>query len=74
MVGEIGRNEIDAVTISIISKKKKKKKNPFYFPCKNELLDVTKIFPIGCLPIYLKTVYTNNSSAFEKIWRVSLYF
>ena len=34
---------------------------------------VTEIFPIGCLPIYLTAVYTNNSSAYDKIWRVSLY-
>ena len=31
MIGEIGGNEIDAVTVCIISKQKK---NPFYFPCK----------------------------------------
>ena len=39
MVGEIGKSEIDAVTVSIISKKKKKKKNPFYFPCKMNCYD-----------------------------------
>ena len=36
MFGEIGGNEIDAVTISIISKKKKKKS--FLFSLQNELL------------------------------------
>ena len=34
MVGEIGGNEIDAVTVSIISKKKKS----FLFSLQNELL------------------------------------
>ena len=36
MVGEIGVNGIDAVTVSIISKKKKKKS--FLFSLQNELL------------------------------------
>ena len=35
---------------------------------------VTEIFPIGCLPIYLTAQYTNNSSAYDKICWVSLYF
>ena len=41
MIGEIGGTEIDAVTVSIISKnkKKKQKKNPFYFPCKMNCYD-----------------------------------
>ena len=34
---------------------------------------VTEIFPIGCLPIYLTAQYTNNSSAYDKIWGVSFY-
>ena len=37
MIGEIGGNEIDAVTVSIISKQKKK--NPFYFPYKMNCYD-----------------------------------
>ena len=91
MVGEIGKSEIDAVTVSIISKKKKS----FLFSLQNELLwllipnspllfhrvigygdiqvVVTEIFPIGCLPIYLIAQYTNNSSAYDKIWWVSFY-
>ena len=43
MIGDIGGNEIDAVTVSIISKQKKKKqkqkKIPFYFPCKINCYD-----------------------------------
>ena len=91
VVGEIGGNEIDAITISIISKKKKS----FLFSLQNELLwllipnslllfhrvigygdtqvVVTKIFLIGYLPIYLIAQYTNNSSAYDNIWRVSFY-
>ena len=38
MFGEIGGNEIDVVTVIIISKQKKKK-NPFYFPCKMNCYD-----------------------------------
>ena len=34
MVGEIGGNEIDAITVSIISKQKKEKKILFIFPAK----------------------------------------
>ena len=92
MVGDIGGNEIDAVTVSIISTQK----NSFLFSLQSELLwllipnslllfhrvigygdtqvVVTKIFLIGYLPIYLTAIYTNNSSAYDKIWRVSLYF
>ena len=95
MIGEIGGNEIDVVTVSIISKPKKKKKKSFFFSLQNELLwllilnspllfhrvigygdtqvVVIEIFPIGCLPIYLTTQHTNNSSTYVKIWRVSLY-
>ena len=91
MVGDIGGNEIDAVTVSIISTQK----NSFLFSLQSELLwllipnslllfhrvigygdtqvVVTEIFPIGCLPIYLTAVYTNNSSAYDNIWRVSFY-
>ena len=95
MTGEIGGNEIDAITVSIISKQKKEKKS-FLFSLQNELLwllipnspllfhrvigygdtqvVVTEIFPIGSLPIHLIVVYTNYSSAYDKIWWVSLYF
>ena len=37
MIGEIGGNEIDAVTVSSISKQNKK--NPFYFPCEMNCYD-----------------------------------
>ena len=79
MIGEIGGNEIDAVTVSIISKQKKKS---FLFSLENKLLwllipnspllfhrvigygdtqeVVTKIFTIGCLPIYLIAQYINK--------------
>ena len=92
MIREIGGNEIDDVTVSIISKQTK---NPFLFSLQNELLwllipnspllfhrvigygdtqvVVTEIFPIGYLPIYLTAQYTNNSSAYDKLWRVSFY-
>ena len=39
VVGEIGGNEIDAITESIISTKTKKKKIPFYFPFKINCYD-----------------------------------
>ena len=94
MIGEIGGNEIDAVTVSIISKQTRKKKS-FLFSLQNEFLRllipnspllfhrvigygdtqvvVTEIFPICCLPIYLTAQHTNNSSTYDKIWRVSFY-
>ena len=91
LIGEIGGNEIGAVTESTLAQKKKS----FLFSLQNELLwllipnspllfhrvigygdtqvVVIEIFPIGCLPIYLTAQYTNNSSAYDKIWRVSFY-